>query len=209
MDYKHTKETDTFYELSQAGVLQLPRSIASGLQLNPRAVNKAKVRITTEQTNGKEIAKIIKTRVADIDIYSPKTAFDWRVSVNVEMNFEGDMKDLVEVDRRNGKKADRNKDRMSYKHLAYQIDLTQVTPAEVSKNLHLRANPRLKHILTCMNQSTSKTDKEHELEVEVSSEEVRRQGQLAQSGQVNQYEELIRGFVDNVRVLARHCPRID
>ena len=60
-----------------------------------------------------------------------------------------------------------------------------------------------------MNQSTSKTDKEHELEVEVSSEEVRRQGQLAQSGQINQYEELIRGFVDNVRVLARHCPRID
>lgn len=209
MDYKHTKETDTFYELSQAGALQLPRSIASGLQLNPRAVSKAKVRVTTEQTSGKEIAKIIKTRVADIDIYSPKTAFDWRVSVNVEMNFKGDMKDLVEVDRRDGKKADRNKDRMSYKHLAYQIDLTQVTPAEVSVELYLRANPRLKHILTCMNQLMSKTDKEHELEVEVSSEEVRRQGQLAQSGQVNQYEELIRGFVDNVRMLVRHCPRID
>ena len=30
-----------------------------------------------------------------------------------------------------GKRADRNKDRMSYKHLAYQVDLTQVTPAEV------------------------------------------------------------------------------
>lgn len=57
------------------------------------------------------------------------------------MNFDGDMKDLVEVDRRDGKRADRNKDRMSYKHLAYQIDLTQVTPAEVSNTLHLRVTP--------------------------------------------------------------------
>ena len=168
------------------------------------------MRITTEQKTGKEIAKIIKTRVADIDIYSPRTAFDWRVSVNVEMNFDGDMKDLVEVDRRDGKRADRNKDRMSYKHLAYQIDLTQVTPAEVSKTLHLHTTPRLKQFnLTPMIQAMSKTDKEHELEVEVSSDEVRRQGLLARSGQVNQYEELITGFVNNVRVLARHCPRIE
>ena len=209
MDYKHTYETDTFFELSQAGALQLPRSISSGLQLNPRAVNKAKVRITNNTKTGKEIAKIIKTRVADLNVYSPRTAFDWRISVNVEMNFQGDIKELVEVDRRDGKKADRNKDRMSYKHLAYQIDLTQVTPAEVSKNLSIALNPRLKHQLRYMNQATSKTDKEHELEVEVSSEEVRRQGQLARSGQINQYEDLIRGFVDNVRVLARHCPRID
>lgn len=48
------------------------------------------------------------------------------------MDYPGDMKQLVEPDRRDGKKADRNKDRMSYKHLAYQFDLTQVTPAEVS-----------------------------------------------------------------------------
>lgn len=132
MSYKHTYETDTFYELSQAGALQLPRSIASGVQYNARAANKPKVRVTTDQKTGKEIAKIIKARVADIDVYSPRTAFDWRISVNVEMNFDGEMRGLVETDRRDGKKADRNKDRMSYKHLAYQIDLTQVTPADVS-----------------------------------------------------------------------------
>lgn len=60
-----------------------------------------------------------------------------------------------------------------------------------------------------MIQAMSKTDKEHELEVEVSSDEVRRQGLLARTGQANQYEELITGFVNNVRVLARHCPRIE
>ena len=127
MTYVHTKERDTFYELSQSGQLSLPASIRS--QLNPRH-NKAKVRITTDQ-DSRVLAKIIKVRVADIDIYSPRTAFDWRVSVNLEMNFDGDMKDLVEV-QEGHKRPDRNKDRVSYKHLAYQIDLTQVTtPIEV------------------------------------------------------------------------------
>lgn len=133
MDYKHTREIDTFYELTQAGALALPQSIVSGLNINPRHANKSKVRITTDQKTGKVLAKIIKARVADIDIYSPRTLFDWRISVNVEMDYKGEMTDLVEPQTRDGKQADRNKDRMSYKHLAYQIDLTQVTPAEVNE----------------------------------------------------------------------------
>lgn len=139
MDYKHTHETDTFYQLTQAGALALPQSIASGLNTNPRHANKSKVRITTDQKTGKVLAKIIKARVADIDIYSPRTLFDWRISVNVEMDYKGEMTDLVEPQTRDGKQADRNKDRMSYKHLAYQIDLTQVTPAEVIEHLLLRS----------------------------------------------------------------------
>lgn len=130
MTYKHTYETDTFYELSQTGVLQLPPSMASTIQKDRRS--KAKIRITTEQRSGTIIAKIIKARIADIEVYSPKTPFDWRVSVSVEMDYQGDSKQLVEPVRRDGKRADRNKDRMSYKHQGYQIDLTQVTPAEVN-----------------------------------------------------------------------------
>lgn len=126
MSYVHTKECDAFYELSQTGHLGLPPSIRA--QLNPR--HRAKVRITTDQKTGKELAKIVKARVADLDVYSPRTAFDWRVSVNLEMNYDGDMKDLVETTE-GSKRADRNKDRMSYRHLAYQIDLTQVTPSDV------------------------------------------------------------------------------
>lgn len=131
MDYIHKRECDTFYELSQAGVLNLPSSIRA--QMNPRH-NKAKVRITTDQKTGEVKAKIVKVRVADIDVFSPFTAFDWRVSVNLEMNFEGDMRDLVEQASMEGKGPDRNKDRVSYKHLYYTIDLTQVTPTDVSKH---------------------------------------------------------------------------
>lgn len=127
MTYKHTRETDTFYKLSPTGIRQLPPSIASQID-----TSKAKVRITTEQKSGNVIAKIIKARIADIEVYSPRTSFDWRVSVSVEMDYQGDMKQLVEPDRRDGKRADRNKDRMSYKHQGYQVDLTQVTPAEVN-----------------------------------------------------------------------------
>ncbi|MCJ1375405.1 mRNA-capping enzyme subunit beta [Loxospora ochrophaea] len=180
MNYVHTRECDAFYELSQAGLFNLPHAIRN--QLNPRH-NKPKVRISTDQKTGQVLAKIIKARVADIDIYSPRTAFDWRISVNLEMNYDGDMRDLVEASEAGQRKADRNKDRVSYRHQAYQIDLTQVTPSE----------------------ATSKADKEHELEIEVSSADIRRQGLLAKAGQPSNYEELVRGFIDNVRVLARHC----
>ena len=54
-------------------------------------------------------------------------------------------------------------------------------------------------------QPTSKAEKEHELEIEVSSAEVRKQGLLVKSGLPNDYEQLIKGFVDNVRLLARQC----
>ena len=54
-------------------------------------------------------------------------------------------------------------------------------------------------------QASSKTEKEHELEVEVCAEEVKRQGLLLQNNQTSQYEDLVRGFADNVRILVRHC----
>ena len=71
--------------------------------------------------------------VADLDVYSTRTAFDWRVSVNIEMNVGGDLRAKIDPFSMDGKQPERNKNRMSYKHLAYQIDLTQVTPSEVSQ----------------------------------------------------------------------------
>ncbi|KAL8933534.1 MAG: hypothetical protein Q9216_006320 [Gyalolechia sp. 2 TL-2023] len=176
LTYVHTRETDTFYDLSQNAINVLPPSVQAYLDRR----NKPKVRITTDQKTGKEMAKIIKVRISDIEIYSPQTPFDWRVSVSLEVNYEGDMRELVETtegkERRN---PDRNKDRVSYKHSHYQIDLTQVKAAGANSNV----------------------EKEHELEVEISSAAVREQGQLVAQGQPNKYEELIKGFVDNVRTL--------
>lgn len=125
ISYAHKKERDTFYEVSPA---DLPPVIRQNL--NPR--HKPKVRVTTDQRTGEVLAKIVKCRVADIDVCSPRTTVDWRVSVNLEMEYEGDHRNLPLVDMSKGGRGERNKDRMSYRHLAYQVDLTQVAKAEVS-----------------------------------------------------------------------------
>ncbi|KAL1976708.1 hypothetical protein VTN31DRAFT_2990 [Thermomyces dupontii] len=181
LSYAHKKERDTFYEVSTN---ELPPVVQHNL--HPR--HKPRVRVTTDQQTGEVIAQIVKCRIADLDVYSPRTNVDWRVSVNLEMNYDGDVRHLTPSDgggARGRPGSDRNKDRMSYRHLAYQIDLTQVAIPEAS----------------------GRTDFEHELEVEVSAAEVRRQGDLAMAGDPkNQYEDLIKGFIDNIRVLARAVP---
>lgn len=46
-------------------------------------------------------------------------------------------------------------------------------------------------------------DKEHELEIELNHQALLDQGRRAMSGAPHRYQELVEGFVDNVRVLAR------
>lgn len=202
LSYAHKKERDTFYEISPS---ELPPVIRQNL--NPR--HKPKVRVTVDQRTGEVLAKIVKCRIADMDVHSPRTSVDWRVSVNLEMSYDGDVSHLPMVDSRGGRGGDRSKDRMSYRHLAYQIDLTQVAKSEVSHFFQRPPPPPSKFrtpVLT-MTQPPSKGDFEHELEIEASAAEIRRQGQLAMAGDPqNQYEDLVKGFVDNIRVLARAVP---
>ncbi|ODM23305.1 hypothetical protein SI65_00894 [Aspergillus cristatus] len=179
LSYAHKKERDTFYEVPPS---ELPPLIRQNL--NPR--HKPRVRVTTDQRTGEILAKIVKIRIADLNVFSPRTCVDYRISVNLEMNYDGDVSHLPVVDTNSdgGKARDRNKDRMSYRHLAYQVDLTQVAKSESAKN-----------------------EFDHELEVEISAAEIRRQGQLAMAGDPkNQYEDLVKGFLDNIRVLARAVP---
>lgn len=128
LSYAHKKERDTFYEVPPT---ELPPLIQN--YLNPR--HKPKVRVTTDQKTGEVLAKIIKCRLADLDVYSPRTNVDWRISVNIEMNFDRDVHQFPIYDgggTRGRTGLERIKDRMSYRHLAYQVDLTQVGTAEVS-----------------------------------------------------------------------------
>lgn len=201
LSYAHKKERDTFYEISPS---ELPPVIRQNL--NPR--HKPKVRVTVDQRTGEVLAKIVKCRIADMDVHSPRTSVDWRVSVNLEMSYDGDVSHLPMVDSRGGRGGDRSKDRMSYRHLAYQIDLTQVAKSEVSHFFQRRPPPsKFRTPVLTMTQPPSKGDFEHELEIEASAAEIRRQGQLAMAGDPqNQYEDLVKGFVDNIRVLARAVP---
>lgn len=48
--------------------------------------------------------------------------------------------------------------------------------------------------------------KDHELEVEVAPDTLRQEIALAKAREPSRYEELVKGFVDNVRLLARQFP---
>lgn len=170
--FSHPHEYDEFYELTPEGQSNLPPSIVTYLHPN----HKPRVRRTIDETTNSIKAQIIKSRIADIEIFNPRCDFDYRISISIESPWEGDPKWLTLMP--DGDAGDRKKDRLSYRHWGYQIDLTQVSYPGSAK-------------------------KEHELEVEVSPEWIRREIDKLKAGQENDYEKLVRGFVDNVRIMCR------
>ncbi len=208
MFYDHPRETDTFYSLTAAGEASLLPSIRA--YLNPK--HRPRVRITMSQPPGATGAppvvkrRIIKSRIADFEVHAPSLAFDWRISISIESPFDGPDDVLVKVN--DAGSGDREKDRVSYRHLAYQIDLTQVSYPNVCNTLFpstpmdgFRCCPDTSCAnLYCVFQSSRR---EHELEIEISTETIRQELANLREGRPSRYEDLVRGFVDNVRILAR------
>ncbi|GBC00043.1 hypothetical protein RclHR1_03720004 [Rhizophagus clarus] len=96
VEYKHTYEIDKFYD-TKGG----------------------RIRVTRDRKTGEivEGGIVQKVRVADLNIYSPNTCLDYRISVNREIPRE------MPEGQHN---FERNKDRLSYTHQIVKIDLTQV-----------------------------------------------------------------------------------
>ncbi|RPA80048.1 mRNA triphosphatase CET1, partial [Ascobolus immersus RN42] len=117
MKYVHTKERDTFHELPPSQYSLFPPSLKDYFFSR----GKPRVRVTTDTKTEKVLHSIVKARIADLNVFCPNSLFDFRISVNIELPWKGQVGPVSE---RQGK--ERCKDRMSYKHLAYQIDLTQV-----------------------------------------------------------------------------------
>lgn len=120
--YLHRRETDKFYELPPTHVSTLPPAVQHAL--NTR--HSVKVRVSYDQKTNQLLGTIIKARVADLDIYNPQSPMDCRISINLEMPYEGDLEELKSI-ATDSRIPDRNKDRLSYTQSHYQIDLTQVT----------------------------------------------------------------------------------
>ncbi|KAJ9626986.1 hypothetical protein H2203_003444 [Taxawa tesnikishii (nom. ined.)] len=190
MDYIHRYEHDSFATLSGAGYSLLPA--AAKQHHNAARQRDLKLRTTTDvnKKNPKSsvIARIVKIRLADMDIYCPTKAYDCRISINIEVDLHQrqDIPDpsilTLPPDPKKSAQPDRKKDRLSYKHLAYSIDLTQVTEPDTGA-------------------------KTHELEVEVDAPELRRQMARVQQGQENAFEIMAKGFLDNVMVLMDSAQR--
>ncbi|KAI0324423.1 mRNA capping enzyme [Cubamyces sp. BRFM 1775] len=140
-----------------------------------------KIRVTRDEKTGEVLATVRKTRLADLNIYSPKRAADWRISVNLEVPVPQPLGSPTHT---------RRKDRMSYSHEEFVIDLTQVTAT---------AGPN------------SKPEIFHELELELARPDyllataAKRGDPNASELERGAFDELIRAFVNNARILVRNA----
>ncbi|KAL5632529.1 hypothetical protein ACGC1H_005468 [Rhizoctonia solani] len=134
-----------------------------------------KTRVTRDEKSGKVAACVRKKRIADLDVHSPKQGVDWRISINVEEPASSPTGNPAHT---------RRKDRISYTHQAFKIDLTQVTSSHNGPNQLL-----------------------HELEVEFvnAAELLRHRARRTQAVPgANPFDDLVRVFVNNVRIMARN-----
>jgi len=179
IEYVHRHEIDSFYPLPQEDMQVLPQAI---IKLN-RGRNLS-IRVTKDQKTGATLAQIVKVRLKDVHIHSPRSLFDWRVSVNAEVQWSGNVAQLMaeaKEDSHGKAQPDRRKDRMSYKHQYCQVDLTQVKAVA----------------------GVGSDKATHELEVELDAAELREQGKRILAQAPNCYEPLVRTLVNNVRLLVR------
>ncbi|KAI0058272.1 mRNA triphosphatase CET1 [Artomyces pyxidatus] len=146
---------------------------------NPR--DRDKIRVTRDEKTGEVLETLKKVRLANLDIYSPKRAADWRVSVNVEVPVPHPLGSSTHT---------RRKDRMSYAHEEFRIDLTQVTSSS--------APNQPPEIL-------------HELELEFAHSTLllataaRRGDPNVSEHERSAFDELMRAFVNNARILVRNA----
>lgn len=193
MKYTHLYETDSFYTLSSTGLAVLPppmKGRKAGGGRPPR------LRVTRDSRTGEIRARIVKVNIDHLHIYNPQALFDVRVSVNLEVNLDRpglDPSSLIAAPNEPGagppvNEPERKKDRLSYKHLAYSIDLTKVesNPAPA---------PR-----------PGEDPASYELEVEVDSTLLRQQLALLNNGENNAFPDVVAGFLDNVTFLSRQAP---
>lgn len=96
--------------------------------------------MTRDEKTGEVVECVRKVRLSDLNIYSPKRAADWRISVNLEIpgmrpfqkkEWQREPDKILRlrlVTQPVGTPSHtRRKDRISYSHEEFSIDLTQVT----------------------------------------------------------------------------------
>jgi polynucleotide 5'-triphosphatase len=162
LEYTHKHLVDSFYPTENAR-------------------DREKIRVTRDERTGTVVECMRKVRLGDLNIYSPKRPADWRISVNLEIPSPHPIGSSTHS---------RKKDRISYSHEEFNIDLTQVksssspnAPVEVLHELELEiARPALLLATAAKRGDPSVSDQER-----------------------SAFDELIRAFVNNARILVRNA----
>ena len=192
MSYNHRHETDSFHTLSPQGLDYLPPALASRTNQKGSHQRPPRLRIThDDKTPGRPIvARIVKLPIANLHIFNPGHNYDCRISINLEVNLASAsiaLDSLVlpfdhTTNLKEPPEVPRVKDRISYTHLAYSIDLTQV------QRKGLEAS--------------------HELELEMDSAVLRLEMEKLRGGEGNGFADLVAGFLDNALFLMGQRPRV-
>ncbi|KAJ2888116.1 mRNA-capping enzyme subunit beta, partial [Coemansia aciculifera] len=169
IEYKHTKEIDHFYR-----------------------VDGTRIRVTTDKESGQVLGVITKNKIADLNIYSPRTKLDIRITINEEQAL-----DRADIDAHKPI-MERHKDRLSYKQDLWSFDLTQVISPEHESgpvNPYATGPPKTTAAVTT-----------HELELEVAHPDVwlAERAKVAQN-KPNQFHEITHTFLGNLRALAKRA----
>ncbi|KAF2856792.1 mRNA triphosphatase CET1 [Plenodomus tracheiphilus IPT5] len=179
INYEHTREIDAFYELGQQEFDLLNPIVRQIIHAHSQNSGRSRIRVTKKKETGEVKDVIIKQRLANLEISSPRTEWDYRIGINLEIDFLGPVEKLKPA-LEPGKTVEsmqRQKDRISYAWLdAYQVDLTQVAQG---------------------------TSKNHELELELDSKTLLNHADRARRNEPNKFESLITGMMNNLRVLSR------
>mgnify|MGYP003624094198 FL=1 len=176
VNYQHTREVDTFFELGQEQFAILPEMVK---RLIHAGGVRQRIRVTRDQKTNEVIRSMIKLRIANLEISSPQTEWDYRIGINLEISYPGPVDSLTPAVEpgRTPDSMKRLKDRMSYSWLgAYQVDLTQVQQGPT---------------------------KNHELELELNSDVLLANADKVTQKEPNSFEGLIAGMMNNLRVLSR------
>ncbi|KAF9925631.1 mRNA-capping enzyme subunit beta [Linnemannia zychae] len=175
VEYKHTYEIDQFYT-SQGN----------------------KTRVTLDQKTRKILPNgiIKKERIADLDIFSPRRPFDYRISVNVEEPAPAPS---------GNPQRERQKNRVSYRLNNLKIDLTQVKSNNMPNNPQQNQQHNYSQMRSPMGHQQSALDLTHELEIEfVHPEELVREREIrinSHGSQPDRFLEITANFINNVRGL--------
>lgn len=150
-------------------------------QILDQTGKRPRIRVTTDNATGQITAIIVKTRVHDMEIYCPADEFDCRISISLESPWG-----INPIEQRYTEHLDqgvptaRGKDRLSYKHQGFMVDLTQVS--------------------TLSNPGASKV---HELEIEMDVDRLLVEGIKNMEGLENEYTRIVSVFMNNVKVVNR------
>ncbi|KAG0047960.1 mRNA-capping enzyme subunit beta [Gryganskiella cystojenkinii] len=173
--YKHTKEIDQFFKNGNE-----------------------KTRVTLDQADKKVVGIVRKDRIADLDIFSPRNPFDFRITVNIEVPVQSPV---------GQPQFERHKDRISYRHHNLKIDLTQVKTNNSPGQQQNRNSASQMRPQPGMNGgSGAALDVTHELEIEFAhAEELTRERDIrikSNGQQQDRFMDVVASFVNNVRGLA-------